>query len=73
VVAISSLAAVVSGGRLIGRLYFRRASDVQGGGAVLALAPALISAVIIIGAGLAPAWLLRAADAAAALHFGDGA
>jgi multicomponent Na+:H+ antiporter subunit D len=68
-----SLAGVFYGGRLVERLYFRRAAGAYAGGQdlwTLALAPALLASVLIIAAGLAPAPLLDAADAAARLLMG---
>ncbi|MDX2274676.1 MAG: proton-conducting transporter membrane subunit [Hyphomonadaceae bacterium] len=71
-VIVVSLAAVFYAGRLIERVYFRRA----GAAAVepnlwrLTLGPALVAATLAIGVGLEPSLLLRAADAAAALATG---
>lgn len=66
-VIVASLAAVLYGGRLIERIYFRRANAVGEPDwfARGALAPALIASILAIAVGLAPALLLRAADAAA--------
>jgi formate hydrogenlyase subunit 3/multisubunit Na+/H+ antiporter MnhD subunit len=70
---VASLAAVFYGGRLIERIYFRRANA---GGAVLSgvwrllLTPALLAAVAATAIGVNPALLLRASETAAALMFG---
>jgi multicomponent Na+:H+ antiporter subunit D len=72
-VIFTSLAGVFYGGRLVERLYFRRAASTFAGGRdlwTLAFAPALLAAMLVIGAGLAPAPLLNAANAAAALLLG---
>lgn len=72
-VILASLAGVFYGGRLIERLYFRRSGNAYEGGAdlwSLTLAPALIASILIIALGLAPATLLDAASAAAALMLG---
>jgi multicomponent Na+:H+ antiporter subunit D len=72
-VIVASFAAVFYGGRLIERIYFRRASEVlvgEIGRWRLALAPALVAAVIGIAIGLAPGQLLRSAAAAAAMLMG---
>jgi multicomponent Na+:H+ antiporter subunit D len=69
-VAIASLAGVFYGGRLIERMYFRRATETfphEGTIWRFALAPALLAAIGITMSGLAPGGLLRLADAAAAL------
>ncbi len=71
----ASLAGVFYCGRLIERLYVRRAAAAFTGGDNpwrLALAPALLAGVGAIGLGLAPDGLLRAAAAAAA-QLWDGA
>jgi NADH:ubiquinone oxidoreductase subunit 2 (subunit N) len=66
-----SLAAVIYGGRLLERLYFRRAqTPFEGTRSVwdaVGIAPLLITAVAIIALGLAPQALLDAADAASLL------
>lgn len=72
-VILASLAGVFYGGRLIERLYFRRAfAAYEGGGDVwaLTLAPALIASILVTALGLAPAALLDAARAAAELTLG---
>ncbi|ANP44912.1 proton-conducting transporter membrane subunit [Candidatus Viadribacter manganicus] len=66
-VIIASLAGVFYGGRLIERMYFRRANAAyagEGGVWRVTLAPALIAAIAAIGWGLAPGGLLRAAASA---------
>lgn len=65
---VASLAAVFYGGRIIERIYFRRAGALfEGGGWRSAfVAPVLAMAVAAIAVGLAPSSLLRAADAAVA-------
>lgn len=73
-VIASSLAAVVYGGPLIERLYFRHASETAQTARDpwrLLLAPALIAAIALIAIGLEPAELLRMADAAARLFAGE--
>lgn len=75
-VIIASLAGVFYGGRLIERMYFRRANAAyEGAGGVwrVALGPALIVAIIAIGVGVAPGSLLRAAAAASAMLTGISA
>ena len=75
-VIFASLAGVFYGGRIVERLYFRRAAETYTGapaGAAIAFAPMLVGAIVIIAIGLAPGALLRAADAAAALMMGAGA
>jgi NADH:ubiquinone oxidoreductase subunit 2 (subunit N) len=72
-VILASLAGVFYGGRLIERLYFRRAGATYEGGRdlwALTLAPALIASIAVTMLGLAPAALLDAANAAAALMLG---
>lgn len=72
-VILASLAGVFYGGRLIERLYFRRAATAYEGAAdpwSLTLAPALIVSILVIALGLAPAALLDAASAAASLMLG---
>lgn len=74
-VIAASLAAVYYGGRLIERLYFRRAvNPFEGGGDAwrLAVAPALIASIAFIALGFEPSLLLRATSQAAALLFGAG-
>jgi formate hydrogenlyase subunit 3/multisubunit Na+/H+ antiporter MnhD subunit len=64
----ASLAGVVYAGRLVERLYFRRAetlTPIQRDPWRLALAPMLIVSVVVIALGVAPEALLRAASAAA--------
>lgn len=72
---IASLAGVFYGGRLVERIYFRRAvesvSTTPTGG--WTYASALIAAIAATALGLAPAPLLRAAAAAAALITGAAA
>jgi len=75
-VIFASLAGVFYGGRIVERLYFRRAAETFTGApasAAIAFAPMLVGAILIIAMGLAPGALLRAADAAAALMMGAGA
>lgn len=72
-VIIASLAGVFYGGRLIERMYFRRAnSSFAGEGGVwrIALGPALIAAIATVAVGFAPGFLLRAASAASAMLTG---
>lgn len=72
-VIIASLAGVFYGGRLVERMYFRRAaSPFAGEGGVwrIAAAPALIAAMVAIAVGLAPGALLHAAANAASLLTG---
>jgi hypothetical protein len=67
------LAGVFYGGRLIERLYFRRAGTAYEGGRdlwAITMAPALVASILVIALGLAPAALLDAANAAAALMLG---
>lgn len=66
-VIIASLSGVFYGGRLVERMYFRRANTTyagEGGVWRVALAPALVAAIIVIAIGVAPAFLLNAAAAA---------
>jgi formate hydrogenlyase subunit 3/multisubunit Na+/H+ antiporter MnhD subunit len=66
----ASIAGVYYGGRLMERIYFRRASvtlERAGRLRALALAPAMIAAIIVVGAGFNPTWLMQAANAAAEL------
>lgn len=68
-VIFASLAGVFYGGRLIERLYFRRAGDVYAGGRDpwrAMFVPLLLGAIFVIGLGVAPSSLLVAADRAAA-------
>lgn len=70
---VSSLAAVFYGGRLIERVFFRRATtavDVDRNPWRLAITPVLVIAIIAIGLGFEPSVLLRAATDAAALQLG---
>ncbi len=72
-VIAASLAAVFYGGRLIERLYFRKSTlPFEGDGDLwrVLIAPALLIAIAAMAMGLEPSWLLRAADAAAALMSG---
>ena len=72
-VIIASLAGVFYGGRLIERIYFRRADIAyagEGGVWRVALAPALVAAIVAIAIGLAPSVLLRAAAEASLLLTG---
>jgi formate hydrogenlyase subunit 3/multisubunit Na+/H+ antiporter MnhD subunit len=67
-VTFASLAGVFYGGRLIERLYFRRAGAAfAGDGSIwrLTLAPALAAAIAAVTLGLSPAQLLQAAGNAA--------
>lgn len=76
VVILASLAGVFYCGRIVERLYFRRAVVAHFGERSLwraAFVPALLAAMAAIGVGLAPEWLLAAADAAAARSMGAGA
>ncbi|MES1202873.1 MAG: proton-conducting transporter membrane subunit [Pseudomonadota bacterium] len=71
----ASLAAVIFGGRILERIYFRRATQ-----AVVkasdpwrfARAPALVVAIVVLLWGVEPSALLRLADAAAQLDLGEG-
>lgn len=70
---LSSLAAVFYGGRLIERVYFRRAATVTDGEKDpwrMLIAPALIAAVLAIGIGVEPSFLLQASARAAGHMFG---
>ena len=72
-VIVASLAGVFYGGRLIERMYFRRANAAyvgEGGVWRVALAPALIAAIVATGLGFAPLFLLRAADVASGMLTG---
>lgn len=70
-VIVASFAAVFYGGRLVERIYFRRANEAfegERGWWRFALAPALMAAMLCIALGLAPGMLLRwSADAASML------
>ena len=71
----ASLAAVIYGGRIIERIYFRRAEYLGAQDTSfwrVVRAPALIFAILVIVWGLEPSWLLRAASAAAQLDLGEG-
>lgn len=75
-VIVASFAAVFYGGRLVERMYFRRAGETFAGERSLwrfALAPALMVAVLGIAVGLAPGALLRWAANAAAMLMGPAA
>lgn len=75
-VIMASFAAVFYGGRLIERMYFRRAAVTFAGERSiwrLALSPALTAAVLGIAIGAAPSALLRWAAAAAAMLLGPAA
>ncbi|MEZ6024246.1 MAG: proton-conducting transporter membrane subunit [Hyphomonadaceae bacterium] len=66
----ASLAGVFYGGRLIERVYFRRAAEAQEINRDpwrFALTPALAASIVAIGVGLAPAPLLNAATVAASM------
>jgi multicomponent Na+:H+ antiporter subunit D len=72
-VIIASLSGVFYGGRLIERMYFRRANAAyagEGGVWRAALVPALVAAIAGIAIGLAPGALLRAAAAASLMLTG---
>lgn len=70
----ASLAGVFYGGRLIERMYFRRANaSIEGAPRWgFAFAPALIAAIMATAWGVEPSLLLRAAGAAASLMLGAG-
>jgi multicomponent Na+:H+ antiporter subunit D len=73
VAIVASLAGVFYGGRLIERLYFRRARVVVAASRDpwrFALAPALISAIAAVALGLQPIVLLHAAETASQLVLG---
>ena len=73
-VIIASLAAVFYAGRLIERLYFRRAqisAERVGLGAQAALAPSLVLAMALIMWGVTPQILLSAVDTVALILPGD--
>ncbi len=66
-VIVASLAGVFYGGRLIERMYFRRANTAyagEGGVWRVALAPVLAASIVTIAWGLAPGALLHAAASA---------
>jgi multicomponent Na+:H+ antiporter subunit D len=68
-----SLAAVLYGGRLVERVFFRRATatvDVERNLWRFLLTPVLVSAIIAIALGFEPSLLLRAASDAATLQLG---
>jgi NADH:ubiquinone oxidoreductase subunit 2 (subunit N) len=70
---VASLAGVFYGGRLIERLYFRRAASTTAADRDVlrfALAPALVAAICATAIGLSPGLLLRATTAAAAMLTG---
>ncbi|MGE0741093.1 MAG: proton-conducting transporter membrane subunit [Hyphomonadaceae bacterium] len=74
-VIFASLAGVFYGGRLIERLYFRRAAATFEGDRSpwrFALAPALLAAIALTAVGFAPGWLLSGANMAAAHAIGGG-
>ena len=70
----ASLAGVFYGGRLIERVYFRRANTAIEGAPRwgFAFAPALIAAIIVTAWGVEPSLLLHTAGAAANLMLGVG-
>lgn len=75
-VILASLAGVFYGGRLIERLYFRRAEESFAGERDawrFLQAPAAIAAIVALAAGLAPDLLLCLADGAALQALGAGA
>lgn len=70
---LSSLAAVFYGGRLIERVYFRRAAAIASADKDLwrvLVAPALVAAILAIALGVEPSVLLQASARAAAHMFG---
>ncbi len=70
---ITSLAAVFYGGRLIERLYFRRATEASNFDVDawrLARAPVMVAAIVAVACGVAPAWMLDLAQRAAMLALG---
>ncbi|MEQ1817331.1 MAG: proton-conducting transporter membrane subunit [Terricaulis sp.] len=72
-VIIASLAGVFYGGRLIERMYFRRANTAyagEGGVWRVALAPTLVAAIAAIAIGIAPGFLLHAATVASLMLTG---
>ncbi|MEZ5957896.1 MAG: proton-conducting transporter membrane subunit [Hyphomonadaceae bacterium] len=75
-VIVASLAGVFYGGRLIERMYFRRANAAyagEGGVWRVVLGPALFAAIVTIALGIAPLLLLRAADIASGMLTGIAA
>lgn len=68
----ASLAGVFYGGRLIERVYFRRAATAHegGGGWRIEFAPVLLAAMLVMAIGVEPSLLLRAANTAAAVMIG---
>lgn len=70
----ASLAGVFYGGRLIERVYFRRANtSIEAAPRVgFAFAPALIIAILVTAWGMEPSLLLHASNAAASLMLGAG-
>ncbi|MGQ0533150.1 MAG: proton-conducting transporter transmembrane domain-containing protein [Caulobacteraceae bacterium] len=74
-VIVASFAAVFYGGRLVERVYFRRAGEVLAQASLwrFALAPALIAAIVGIAIGLAPGALLRWSAAASLMLMGPAA
>jgi multicomponent Na+:H+ antiporter subunit D len=74
VVIFTSLAAVFYGGRLVERIYFRRAVETSEGRTSLwnlALAPALLVSIAVIATGMAPRALLQLASAASLMLSGQ--
>ena len=73
-VLAASLAAVIYGGRLIERIYFRHATvqtmDAERSWRRVLIAPALIFAIAVIVVGVNPDFVLRAAAAASTLQLG---
>lgn len=72
-VVVASLAGVFYGGRLIERMYFKRATaaaDERPDAWNFALAPALVASTLAIAFGFSPALLLQAANRAADLLMG---
>jgi NADH:ubiquinone oxidoreductase subunit 2 (subunit N) len=72
---LASLAAVFYGGRLIERVYFRRAATVASADRDpwrVAIAPPLAAAIVAIALGVEPSFLLNASARAAAQMFGGG-
>jgi hypothetical protein len=70
---LASLAAVFYGGRLIERVYFRRAVTIAGGERDpwrILIAPALAAAILAIGLGVEPSLLLQVSARAAGHMFG---
>jgi len=73
---VTSLAAVFYGGRLIERVYFRRASEAAAFDLDAwrwARVPVLVAAIAAIACGLSPGWLLDLASRASMLALGLGA